>query len=46
MTGTGPGGKIIFNLASGKGQTDWAGLTGGGYHVPSRFGQMNLPELK
>ncbi len=46
MTGTGTGGKIIFNLASGNGQTDWAGLTGGGYHVPSRFGLMILPAMK
>ena len=41
-----PGDKAIFNLASTKSRWDWAGLTGGGFHIPSRFGVLALPRVE
>ncbi len=45
MTGTEPGAPILFNLASGTSRWDWAGLTGGGYHLPWKFGLLHLPQV-
>jgi len=42
MTGVKGPGKILFNLASSHSTADWAGLSGGGYHNPDRFGILTV----
>lgn len=42
MTGVKGPGKILFNLASSHSSADWAGLSGGGYQNPDRFGTLTL----
>jgi hypothetical protein len=42
MTGVKGPVKILFNLASSHSNADWAGLSGGGYHNPDRFGILTV----
>lgn len=42
MTGVKGPGKILFNLASSHSTSDWAGLSGGGYHNLDRFGMLEV----
>lgn len=42
MTGVKGPGKILFNLASSHSSADWAGLSGGGYQNPDRFGILKV----
>ncbi|MBO7147650.1 MAG: acetylxylan esterase [Lentisphaeria bacterium] len=47
MTGFSPseGGTILFNIASTSANLDWAGLSGGSFLVPGKFGILRLPKF-
>ena len=45
MSGTAPGETIGFNLASSHSSADWAGLSGGTYLNPNRFGIINFKKV-
>lgn len=42
MTGVKGPGEILFNVASSHSMADWAGLSGGGYQTPDRFGILTI----
>ncbi|MFZ4819239.1 MAG: hypothetical protein ACOYLU_11370 [Limisphaerales bacterium] len=42
MTGVKGPAQILFNLGSSHSAADWAGLSGGGYHNPDRFGILTI----
>jgi len=45
MSGTAPGQTIGVNLASSHSSADWAGLSGGTYLNPNRFGIINFKKV-